>query len=252
MPPAPRSAAYFDQWYADQAATPVVAEIMSRHMGFPRDLRAGVVAAEAIVEMARELRLGPGDTLLDLACGRGAYGLLVARDAGARVIGVDFSVQAVREASEQAARLWADEAEFGVGDLADCGLPDASVEAVLCTDAIQFAGDPAAAYAEIRRVLRPGARVVLTSWEPVDRDDERLSPRMRAVDLATGLAGAGFTDIEVRERPSWRDRERALWEEAATIHPGDDPALTSFRDEAIRSLDLVDAIRRVMAVATAP
>jgi SAM-dependent methyltransferase len=193
MPPAPRSAAYFDQWYADQAATPVVAEIMSRHMGFPRDLRAGVVAAEAIVEMARELRLGPGDTLLDLACGRGAYGLLVARDAGARVIGVDFSVQAVREASEQAARLWADEAEFGVGDLADCGLPDASVEAVLCTDAIQFAGDPAAAYAEIHRVLRPGARVVLTSWEPVDRDDERLSPRMRAVDLATGLAGAGFT-----------------------------------------------------------
>jgi SAM-dependent methyltransferase len=252
MPPAPRSAAYFDQWYADQAAAPVVAEIMSRHMGFPRDVRAGMVAAEAIVEMARELRLSPGDTLLDLGCGRGAYGLLVARDAGARVIGVDFSVQAVREASEQAARLWADEAEFGVGELTDCGLPDASVEAVLCTDAIQFAGDPAAAYAEIRRVLRPGARVVLASWEPVDRGDERLSTRMRAVDLAAGLAGAGFTDIEVRERRSWRDRERALWEEAATIDPGDDPALRSFRDEAIRSMELVDAIRRVMAVATAP
>jgi SAM-dependent methyltransferase len=252
MPPAPRSAAYFDGWYADKAAAPDVAEMMNRHMGFPRDIRAGVVAAEAIGEIARELRLGPGDTLLDLACGRGAYGLLVARDAGARVTGVDFSAQAVREAREQASRLWADEAEFLVGDLTDSGLPDASVDAVLCTDAIQFPDEPAAAYAEIRRVTRPGGRVVLTSWEPVQAGDERLSPRLGRVDLAAGLAGAGLVAIEVRDKPSWRERERALWEEAAVIDPGADPALKSLHDEAVRSLDYFDLIRRVMAVATVP
>ena len=35
MPPKPLSAGYFDGWYADQAATQVVAGIMNRHMGFP-------------------------------------------------------------------------------------------------------------------------------------------------------------------------------------------------------------------------
>ncbi|HUN30517.1 MAG TPA: class I SAM-dependent methyltransferase [Trebonia sp.] len=252
MPPAPRSAAYFDGWYADQAATSSVAQIMNRHMGFPEDIRAGVVAAEGVAEIARELRLNPGDTLLDLACGRGAYGLLIARDAGARVIGVDFSARAVEEAREQAARLWADEAEFQVGDLTDCGLPDACVDAVLCTDAIQFPAEPGAGYAEIRRVLRPGGRVALTCWEPVDRDDERLSLGLRRVDLAAGLAAEGFTDVQVREKASWRDRERALWEEAAATDPDGDPALGSLHDEAIRALDHFDLIRRVLAVATAP
>ncbi|MGH3288446.1 MAG: hypothetical protein ACRDPD_27820, partial [Streptosporangiaceae bacterium] len=81
MPPKPLSAEYFDGWYADQAAMPAVAEIMNRHMGFPPGTRAGTVPAEAIPELAEELRLRPGSALLDLACGRGAYGLLVAKQA---------------------------------------------------------------------------------------------------------------------------------------------------------------------------
>jgi len=123
---------------------------------------------------------------------------------------------------------------------------------VLCTDAIQFPDDPAAAYREIRRVLKSGGRVALTCWEPVVRDDQRLTPRLRWIDLAAGLAEAGFTDIEVHDRPSWRERERAVWEEAATIDPGDDPALISFHDEAIGSLERFTLIHRVLAVATAP
>jgi SAM-dependent methyltransferase len=101
MPAKPRSAEYFDGWYADQAATPAVAEIMNRHMGFPPDTRAGTVPAEAIPELAEELRLRPGSTLLDLACGRGAYGLLIAQQAGTALIGADFSAQALTEARQR-------------------------------------------------------------------------------------------------------------------------------------------------------
>src|SRR6185436_2720832 len=43
MPPKPRSAEYFDGWYADRVATPTVDEIMNRQMGFPPDTRAEVV-----------------------------------------------------------------------------------------------------------------------------------------------------------------------------------------------------------------
>ena len=70
-------------------------------------------------------------------------------------------------------------ASFRVGEFAATGLADASVDAVLCIDAIQFPDEPALAYEEIRRVLKPDGRVVLTCWEPFDRADERLSPRLR-------------------------------------------------------------------------
>jgi SAM-dependent methyltransferase len=252
MPPKPRSAGYFDDWYADQAATPAVAEIMNRHMGFPPDTRAGVVPAEAIPELAEALRLRSRSTLLDLACGRGAYGLLIAQQAGTSLIGVDFSAQALTEAREQAVRMGVSNASFRVGELAATGLPDASVEAVLSTDAIQFPDEPASAYGEIRRVLKPGGRVVLTCWEPLDHHDERLSPRMRRASLGAGLHQAGFTDVEVRDRPSWLACEHALWEEAVTLDPGDDPALRSLHAEGLKSLQWTALLRRVLAVATKP
>src|SRR6185437_13381395 len=88
-----------------------------------------------------------------------------------------------------------------------------------------------------------------TCWEPIDRADERLGPRLRRADLAAGLRQAGFTDVEVRERPSWLAREHALWEEAAALDPGDDPALRSHHDEAVVSLQWATALRRVLAVA---
>lgn len=250
--PKPRSAEYFDGWYADKAASPVVQEVMNRHLGFPPQLRAGVVPAEAIPEITAELRLKPGDSLADLACGRGGYGLLIAKAAGARLTGVDFSAQAIAQAEQQAARLGMSDAKFQVGDLTASGLPEESADAVLCTDSIQFPDEPPAAYREIGRILRPGGRVVLTCWEAVEDDDPRLSARLRAVDLAAGLREAGFTEIKVEERPKWRERERAIWEEASTLDPGDDPALHSFRGEAASSLGHIDLLRRVLAVATRP
>lgn len=252
MSPERKSGEYFDGWYADKAAMPAVAEIMNRHMGFPPGTRAGVLGADAVAELAGELRLGPGKTLLDLACGQGAYGLLVAQRAGTPLIGVDFSAQALAEAERQAARMGVGNASFRVGELTATGLPAASVGAVLCTDSVQFAEEPAAAYAEIRRVLEPGGRAVLTCWEPAGRADEELSPRLRRTDLGAGLRQAGFTDVEVRDRPAWIAREHALWEEAAALDPGDDPALRSFHGEAVRSLAQAGLLRRVLAAATSP
>jgi SAM-dependent methyltransferase len=250
----PRSAEYFDGWYANRTATPTVDEIMNRHTGFPPDMRAGVIPAEAVPELAGELRLTSESTLLDLACGRGGYGLLIAQKAGVSLIGVDFSAQALAEAGEQAVRLGVSKASFRVGELTATGLPDASVEAVLCTDAIQFPDEPATAYSEIRRVLKPGGRAVLTSWEALDRDDERIAPRVRRANLGADLRQAGFTDVEVRDRPAWLEREHALWEEAITLDPGDDPALRSFHAEGVKSLQWTGPglLRRVLAVATRP
>ena len=189
--------------------------------------------------------------LVDLACGRGGYGLEIAARSGARLVGVDSSAEAVRQAREHARRLGA-AAEFRIGDLAATGLNAGSADAVLCVDAIHFAPQPDAAYREIRRILASGGRVALTCWEPVKPGDERLPERLRHVDVRAGLTTGGFGNIEVGDRPGWQARERAMWEEAAALDPGDDPALRSFHDEGVRSLAIFDLLRRVMAAATAP
>ena len=66
---------------------------------------------------------------------------------------------------------------------------------------------------------------MLTCWEAVDHEDQAVAEQLRKVDLHCGLEGAGFVDIQVRERPEWRVAERAMWAEAAVLDPGDDPAL---------------------------
>jgi SAM-dependent methyltransferase len=245
-------AAYFDGWYADMPGSPVKDEIQRRHLGLPPHLLStSLLGWDGIAEATAGLRLSPGGALVDLACGRGGYGLEIAARTGARLTGVDFSAEAVRQAREHARRLGA-AADFRIGDLSATGLEAGSADAVLCVDAIHFAPQPDAAYHEIRRIVTSAGRVVLTCWEPADSGDERLPERLRRVDLQAGLTAAGFEEVEVSDRPGWRACERAMWEEAAALDPGDDPALRSFHDEGIRALDIFDLVRRVMATATAP
>jgi SAM-dependent methyltransferase len=243
---------YFDSWYADMAGSPVKDAIQQRHLGLPPHLLStSLLGWEGIAEATSALRLSAGSTLVDLACGRGGYGLEIATRTRARLVGVDFSAEAVRQAREQAPRLGV-AAEFCVGDLAATALHTDSASAVLCVDAIHFAPQPDAAYREIARILTSGGRAVLTCWEPLAWGDERLPERLRRVDLRGGLTAAGFADIEVCDRPGWRASERAMWGEAAALDPGDDPALRAFHDEGVRSLPVFDLVRRVMATATAP
>ena len=114
-------AEYFDGWYADMTRSPVKDEIQQRYLGLPPHLLStSLLGWDGIAEATEGLSLLSGDTLVDLACGRGGYGLEVAARTGARLVGVDFSAEAVRQAREQARWLGA-EADFRIGDLAATG-----------------------------------------------------------------------------------------------------------------------------------
>ena len=173
-------AEYFDAWYADMTASPVKDEFQQRHLGLPPHLLStSLLGWDGIAEVTDVLPLRAGGLLADLARGRGGYGLEIAARAGVRLVGVDFSAEAVRQAREQARRLEA-AADFRVGDHAATGLDDGAADGVVCIDAIHFAQPPEAAYREIRRILEPGGRAELTCWEPRSPGDGRLPERLTA------------------------------------------------------------------------
>lgn len=249
-----RDAAYFDRWYADMASSPARDVIVARTLGLPPELQStSLLPWQGIAEVTEALQLPEDGLLLDVACGRGGYGIEITRRTGARLLGVDFSVVALAQARASSARLLpAGRSQFQVGTLAATGLPAALASGLICVDAVQFAEPPIAVLLEFRRVLAPGGRVVVTTWEAVDPSDERVPPRVRAVDLRRDLPAAGSVEVEVRDKPEWRKLERAMWEEAVAARAGADSAMQSLQAEGRRSLDTFGSLRRVLASATAP
>jgi ubiquinone/menaquinone biosynthesis C-methylase UbiE len=243
---------HFDGWYAAMAGSTRRDEIVRRHLGLPAAmLSSSLLPWEGIAEVVELLRLHRPATLVDLGCGRGGYGLEVAARTGASLIGVDFSAEAIRQAEQYADSLGRD-ARFVVADIAATGLPTASVDGVMCIDAVHIVSEPADVFGELRRVLRPGGRAVVTNWEARDRDNDTLPEWVRRVDCAGWFAAAGFIDIAVVERQEWEQKERALWAAAAAVDPAGDEAVASLRDEAIEEMPHVPLTRRVLASATAP
>jgi SAM-dependent methyltransferase len=245
---------YFDQWFTDIAASDARQRLFTECLGVPPEVGpSNVVPLSGLQEVAAAVLLEPGAVLVDVACGRGGPGMWISRETGADLTGIDFSAEAIAQASQRRALFGLEaKATFAVGTLDATGLSAGIADAVICIDAFQFAPDRVAAAAEIRRVLRPGGRVVLTSWEALEPNDESVSERIRSLDLAGSLRAAGFDAVHVEDKSEWLDVERVLWETARDTDPGDDPAMQSTVAEAIRSLPTFGRTRRVMATGLAP
>lgn len=227
---AKRDATYFDQWYADVATSPVRDAIVARTLGLPPKLQStSLLTWQGIAEVTPELRMPRDGLLLDLACGRGGYGIEIARRTDARLFGVDFSGIALEHARSSSARLLpAGRSEFQIGTLLATGLPTGNANGLMCVDAVQFAEPPLAALLEFRRVLASGGRLVLSCWEAVDSSDGQVSPRIHAVNLRRDLTAAGFVNVQVHDKSEWREAERSMWK-AMVAAPGES-------DSAVRSL----------------
>ncbi|MGO9603971.1 MAG: class I SAM-dependent methyltransferase [Candidatus Binataceae bacterium] len=147
--------------------------------------------------MVAALKVGRGQTIADLGCGRGGPGQWIARTTGAALVGIDFSPIALEQARARPRRVGIANCSFQQGSFQATGLDSASIDGAFSIDVIWAIPDKRVGFVETARILKPDARFVFTDWE------RELSPPGYPApvrDHRPLLEEAGF---EVERRQLW-------------------------------------------------
>jgi 2-polyprenyl-3-methyl-5-hydroxy-6-metoxy-1,4-benzoquinol methylase len=153
--------------------------------------------------------VAPGERVLDVGCGEGAFSAELQR-AGARVVGVDVA----REPLARASRLHPDLDLRLVDPDGDWGLELSSFDAVWAGEVIEHVADTTAWLSQVRSLLRSGGRLILTTpengpltfvWMALSRRafQTRMDPRLDHLRFYNGrtmsglLSDFGFESIAV-------------------------------------------------------
>jgi SAM-dependent methyltransferase len=170
----------------------------------------------------------PGERVLDLGCGAGRF-LAALRAAGADPVGVELAAAAAARARANVpgadVRLVEPDGSLPLGH--------GEVDLVWCSEVLEHVPDVAHLLLEVRRVLRPGGRVLLTvpfhgrlqaAAVALLRFDAHFDPLGQHVrfftrsSLSDTLDQAGFAPVEVRAQGGVPPLRRMLI--ARAIRPG--------------------------------
>jgi SAM-dependent methyltransferase len=115
--------------------------------------------------VAREGRIGPGDRVLDVACGTGVLAMAAhARLEGqGEVVGLDPNEEML-----DVARRKGPQVTWRCGSAEAIPFPDASFDVVVSQFGLMFFEDGVAGLREMVRVLRPGGRLAVAVWDAID------------------------------------------------------------------------------------
>ncbi len=130
-----------------------------------------------------------GADVLDVGCGTGATTFELVTGGAGSVLGVDLSVRMITAA--RAANGQGD-ARFEVGDVLELDRPS-SFDLIFSRFGVMFFTDPAPAFAHLRALGRPDARLAFCSWAPPADNQWMLVPVMATTPVLgpPTLAGPG-------------------------------------------------------------
>jgi ubiquinone/menaquinone biosynthesis C-methylase UbiE len=152
------------------------------------------------IDLVNRLGIQPGMKVLDVACGTGNSAIPAAR-LGADVIGVDIAPNLLEQARARAAAEGL-EARFQEGDAETLEFPDASFDLVVSIFGAMFGPRPELVASELKRVTKPGGRIVMGNWTPAGLLGQSFKLGARYVPPPPGLPAPVLWGDEqtVRER----------------------------------------------------
>ena len=107
-----------------------------------------------------------GEKVLDIACGTGLVSFRAAEQVGTNgyVLGTDISDRMIELANRLSQERRATNIEFARMDAEQLTMADETFDVVICALGLMYVPDPFLALNEMRRVLKPGGRVVAAVW----------------------------------------------------------------------------------------
>ena len=121
--------------------------------------------AEVAERLMERAAARDGETILDIGCGAGTTSIALARQVApdGRVLGVDVSAPLLERARQHApAGL---PVEFALGDASVFPFAPAGADLLFSRFGVMFIADPAGAFANMRKGLRGGARLLFACWQ---------------------------------------------------------------------------------------
>ncbi|MCZ0735659.1 class I SAM-dependent methyltransferase [Phreatobacter sp. AB_2022a] len=115
--------------------------------------------------------VGWADRVLDIGCGAGQTAREAAhRAVDGRVLGIDTSADMLAIARQRCAGDGLRNVVFEEGDAQSHAFPASGFDLCISRFGTMFFADPAAAFANIGRAMRPGARLAWMVWQSQDRN----------------------------------------------------------------------------------
>lgn len=99
--------------------------------------------------------------ILEVACGTGLVSLKAAEKAK-QVYGIDIASSMIEEAKKKAKKMKIDNVEFSVEDAYSLPFDDNMFDIVIWNNALHNMKEPYKALSEIRRVLKPKGKLIIT------------------------------------------------------------------------------------------
>jgi ubiquinone/menaquinone biosynthesis C-methylase UbiE len=156
-------------------------------------------------KLVRLARLEPGESILDVGCGTGTLAITAKQRVGptGAVYGIDASPEMIARARKKAKKASAD-VVFNYGVAEALPFPDSHFDAVLATLMLHHLPVKARrqCVCEIRRVLRPGGRVLAVDFGRSARERRGFLAHMhrhghvKLLDIITLLGEAGLNRVD--------------------------------------------------------